>query len=86
VNEDQQPYSEYQDRCGDPELNIRQDGPYCAGPATAFIIHDHLPLIEYRNNVTDYEKLRYRLLCATVKKSLESPRASPKVGLSVAGN
>jgi len=44
VNEDQQSYSQDQDDCGDPELNIRQDGPHCACPATAFITHSHLLL------------------------------------------
>jgi hypothetical protein len=27
VNKDQQPYSHHQDNGGDPELNVRQDGP-----------------------------------------------------------
>jgi hypothetical protein len=42
VNKDQQHYSDNQDNGGNPELNIRQDGPQCVRPAIAFILHGHL--------------------------------------------
>jgi hypothetical protein len=39
VNEDQQTHAHNQDNGGDPELNVRQDGPKGVLPATVFIMH-----------------------------------------------
>jgi hypothetical protein len=44
VNKDQQTYSHYQYNGGDPELNVRQDGPQCFRSATTFLVHGH-PLL-----------------------------------------
>jgi hypothetical protein len=44
MNEDQQTHAHNQDNGGDPELNVCQDGLQCVFPATALVMHVHLPL------------------------------------------